>query len=107
MIAAESSDEKKNETKFKSLASINFPKFSGIINKFRKTPQSEDIELGKAGLASMETLDDSTKDPWNQESAPDAVPKESEKAADEPEPEKKQSLITSIQNYNCSIGEFD
>lgn len=77
------------------------------MNKFRKTPRSEDIELGKAGLASMETLDDSTKDPWNQESVPDGAAKESEKAADEPEPEKKQSLIASIQNYNCSIGEFD
>lgn len=85
------------------------------MNKFRKAPRTEDIELGngpggKAGLASMETLDDSTKDPWNQENSPDVVdaekPKEVEKAAEETEGEKKQSLIASIQNYNCSIGEF-
>lgn len=116
-IAADSSDEKKNETKFKPLASINFPNFSGIINKFRKAPRSDDIELGngpggKAGLASMETLDDSTKDPWNQENGGDAVdaekPKEGEKETAEEQPkEKKQSLIASIQSYNCSIGEFD
>lgn len=63
---------------------------------------------GKAGLASMETLDDSTKDPWNQEN--DAV--DAEKPADKPEKgaedeEKKESLIASIQNYNCSIGKFE
>lgn len=113
-LTAENSEEKKTETKFKPLASINFPKFSGIINKFRKTPRSDDIELGngpggKAGLASMETLDDSTKDPWNQENAPDAVdaekPKETEKPAEETE-EKKESLVATIRNYNCSLGEF-
>lgn len=60
----------------------------------------------------METLDDSTKDPWNQENAPDAVDAETqkdnekEKADGEKEDEKKTTIIESIQNYNCSIGEI-
>lgn len=110
-IEAESSDDKKTETKFKPLASINFKaSFSGIINKFRKSPKQEDIEMGngprgKAGLASMETLDDSTKDPWNQENdgvdAENPVEKPEKGVVDE---EKKESLIASIQKYKCSIG---
>lgn len=58
----------------------------------------------------METLDDSTKDPWNQENAPDVV--DGEKAEDtakkyEGEEEKKFSaIISEIRNYNCSLGEF-
>lgn len=64
---------------------------------------------GKAGLASMETLDDSTKDPWNQENGSDAV--DAEKPVEKPEKgavdeEKKESLIATIQSYSCSIGKF-
>jgi hypothetical protein len=64
---------------------------------------------GKAGLASMETLDDSTKDPWNQENGSDAV--DADKPVEKPEKgaedeEKKESLIAGILNYRCSIGEF-
>lgn len=115
LIAADTTNEKKTETKFKSLPSIQFPKFSGIMNKFRRTPQSEDIELGngpggKAGLASMETLDDSTKDPWNQENSPDLVDAEKPKEGEvektvEKNEDKKSPFIASIQNYKCSIGE--
>lgn len=112
LFAADSNEEKKTETKFKPLASINFPSFSGIINKFRKTGRSDDIELGgpgKAGLASMETLDDSTKDPWNQENGGDAVDAEKTdepKKAEEAEAEPKVSLLASIRSYDCSVGEF-
>lgn len=58
----------------------------------------------------METLDDSTKDPWNQENAPDVLdsdkPDEPPKK-DEGEDEKKLSAIVSeIRNYNCSLGKF-
>lgn len=59
----------------------------------------------------METLDDSTKDPWNQENEPDGVekPEEAKKAeAAAPavtEEEKKPTLIESIRGYDCSIGE--
>lgn len=58
----------------------------------------------------METLDDSTKDPWNQtENGTDGVDNEK---VDEPkkaegveeEAEKKPTLIASIRSYNCSIG---
>lgn len=58
----------------------------------------------------METLDDSTKDPWNQENGPDAV--DAEKTAepekkDEAEDQKKfAAIISEIRNYNCSVGEF-
>ena len=112
-FTAESSDEKKTETKFNRLAAIRLP-FSGILNKFRKNGRSDDIELGgpggKAGLASMETLDDSTKDPWNQENATDVVdadkPEELPKK-DEPEEKKRVSaIISEIRNYNCSLGKF-
>lgn len=113
-LAADSNDDKKTETKFKPLASITFPSFSGIINKFRKAGRSDDIELGsgpggKAGLASMETLDDSTKDPWNQENGGDAVDAEKSeeaKKAEEATAEEKTSLFSNIRNYTCSIGEL-
>ena len=63
----------------------------------------------KAGLASMETLDDSTKDPWNQENGSEVVDAEKpaeilEKGAEDME--KKKSLMASIRNYNCSIGKI-
>lgn len=114
MIKKFSSEPECSEEKKKNpLASINFKEsFSGIISKFRKSPRQEDIEMGngprgKAGLASMETLDDSTKDPWNQENGADAV--DAEKPSEAPEKgvedsEKKESLIATIRNYNCSIG---
>lgn len=57
----------------------------------------------------METLDDSTKDPWNQENGSDAVDAEKPVAAPEKgteDAEKKESLIASIRNYHCSIGKF-
>lgn len=92
------------------LSSVTLPSFSGIVNKFKRSPQSDDIELGngtkKAGLASMETLDDSTKDPWSQEGdAPDGA-KDAEKPAeksDEPKV-KGPSFFDSIRGYTCSIG---
>lgn len=52
----------------------------------------------------METLDDSTKDPWNQTEQVDE-PKKAEVA--EEEAEKKPTLIASIRSYNCSIGEHE
>jgi hypothetical protein len=80
---------------------------------------TDNIELGntnnvpKAGLASMETLDDSTKDPWTVENGSESpkLPKEEEvtaaeaKAAEaEAEKEKPIPIWQQIQNYNCSIG---
>lgn len=53
----------------------------------------------------METLDDSTKDPWNADAVDAEKPKD-EKAAEECEDKNKSTIIASIQNYNCSIGEF-
>lgn len=72
----------------------------------------------KAGLASMETLDDSTKDPWGPENgSPDAkVPndeeaglKEIDKAAEAEEDREKtipiwQACWQNIINYQWSIG---
>lgn len=113
-IEAENEEDKKTETKFNRIASINFPNLSGIFNKFRRNTRSDDIELGsgpggKAGLASMETLDDSTKDPWNQENGGDAVDAEKTdepKIVEEPVQEKRlAALIESVQSYKCSIGE--
>lgn len=62
-------------------------------------------------MASMETLDDSTKDPWNQENgdATDAATEkvdEPKKAPEEEEEKKLSAIISSIQNYNCSLGEI-
>lgn len=58
----------------------------------------------------METLDDSTKDPWNQENGGDAVDaekgdesKKAEEAAAESEP--KESFLAGLRNYDCSVGE--
>lgn len=93
---------------------------------------NEDIELGKkehktAGLASMETLDDSTKDPWTETEAEngngtvEAVKKPNDdddhkkeadqtdadkKAADDEEKEKPIPIWQQIREYNCSIGIF-
>lgn len=84
------------------------------------------VELGnmnsgpKAGLASMETLDDSTKDPWGTENgSPDLkVPKDEENGVkngekaveDEGEKEKPmplwQACWQNVTNYQWSIGEF-
>lgn len=72
----------------------------------------------KAGLASMETLDDSTKDPWGTENgSPDPkVPKDEENGlkgeekapAEEEEKEKTipiwQACWQNIVNYQWSIG---
>lgn len=56
----------------------------------------------------METLDDSTKDPWNQENGTDGVDAEKTdepKKAEEPVQEKRiAALISSVQSYKCSIG---
>lgn len=63
----------------------------------------------KAGLASMETLDDSTKDPWNTESdAVDASKSTADKPTDEKVDEvteKGPTFWDSIRAYSCSLGE--
>jgi hypothetical protein len=59
---------------------------------------------GKAGLASMETLDDSTKDPWGNGTDEKTTVDAPEKGVEDND--KKESLIASIRNYNCSIGEL-
>lgn len=84
------------------------------------------VELGnmnqpKAGLASMETLDDSTKDPWGPEngSPEPKVPKDEEAGLkeDEKAPEGEddlkekpipvwQACWQNILNYQWSIGKF-
>jgi hypothetical protein len=94
------------------LSSVTLPSFSGMLNKFKKSPQGDDIEMGngkkRAGLASMETLDDSTKDPWSQENdSPDGT-KPTEKVEEKTiEPaEKGPSIFDSIKAYTCSLGKI-
>lgn len=93
------------------LSSVTLPSFSGLVNKFKKAPQADDIEMGngrkRAGLASMETLDDSTKDPWNQESDSPDGSKPAEKPAEEPVIEEKgPSVFDRIRAYTCSLGQI-
>ena len=72
---------------------------------------AENIELGnepKAGLASMETLDDSTKDPWTENG--DTVDTTETKTNGNSDPQNEQpaekpiNIWESIQSYECSIG---
>lgn len=65
----------------------------------------------KAGLASMETLDDSTKDPWTAEGdAVDASKSTAEKSSEEKVDavtEKGPTFLDNIRAYSCSLGESD
>ncbi|XP_070493345.1 neurotactin [Chironomus tepperi] len=87
------------------------PKFSSFLDRFRKGKYevAENIELGnepKAGLASMETLDDSTKDPWTENGdTVDTTNKEKEanESQNEQPAEKPINIWQSIQSYECSI----
>lgn len=92
------------------LKSINFFFF------FNADDVTDNIELGssknqgKAGLASMETLDDSTKDPWNIENGEtkeeEAKHDEEKKALESEEQEKPIPIWQQIRSYNCSIGNY-
>lgn len=90
---------------------------------------SEDLEMGtgpktKAGLASMETLDDSLKDTDSKDQTDKAVngkmadddletvklddkeDKPKDKAAEAAEDEKPKSVMDRIRGYRCSVGEL-
>ncbi|KAL7032492.1 hypothetical protein ACKWTF_007333 [Chironomus riparius] len=87
------------------------PKFSSFLDRFRKGKYdvAENIELGsepKAGLASMETLDDSTKDPWTENGDTVDTTTKANEANDhqnELPAEKPINIWQSIQSYECSI----
>lgn len=113
-------EEKKDleKTKKNKFRAIKFPQLGTFIERF-KTQSSDDIELGKgplnrAGLASMETLDDSLKD---QESKDTTDVKETEeleknnqngdsslKQSEKVDEKKEESFIRRVQNYTCSVG---
>ena len=113
-------EEKKDleKTKKNKFQSIKFPQLGTFIERFKKQ-SPDDIELGKgplnrAGLASMETLDDSLKD---QESKDTTDVKETEeveknnqngdnslKPSEKVDEKKEESIIQRVQNYTCSVG---
>lgn len=97
-------------------------RFSGFLDKFRRGRYdvAENIELGnepKAGLASMETLDDSTKDPWSTENGNGNGVTETKSESEngpkgDAEKKEKDALDGAvpktdywgmIQNYECSV----
>lgn len=107
--------EKPKKNKFQSM---KFPQLGTFIERFKKQ-SPDDIELGKgplnrAGLASMETLDDSLKD---QESKDTTDVKETEeveknnqngdsslKQSEKVDEKKEESIIQRVRNYTCSVG---
>lgn len=109
--------EKPKKNKFQSM---KFPQLGTFIERFKKQ-SPDDIELGKgplnrAGLASMETLDDSLKD---QESKDTTDVKETEeveknnqngdsslKQSEKVDEKKEESIIQRVQNYTCSVGKL-
>lgn len=113
-------EEKKDleKTKKNKFQAIKFPQLGTFIERFKKQ-SPDDIELGKgplnrAGLASMETLDDSLKD---QESKDTTDVKETEeleknnqngdnslKQSEKVDEKKEESIIQRVQNYTCSVG---
>lgn len=118
-----STDEEKKDlekTKKNKFQSIKFPQLGTFIERFKKQ-SPEDIELGKgplnrAGLASMETLDDSLKD---QESKDTTDVKQTEeeqknnqngdnglKPSEKVDEKKDESIIQRVQNYTCSVGKI-
>lgn len=107
------------------LPSIKLPQLSAIIPKRFQRQQPDDIELGngpqtRAGLASMETLDDSSKDPEKDtvdKAAAGEVksePNGNGAKADEQKAEKENeenaksntTFAQRLRGYKCSIGEF-
>ncbi|XP_068150009.1 neurotactin [Drosophila tropicalis] len=95
-----------------------------IANMIPKKKSPDDVELGlgggnKAGLASMETLDDSLKDQDTVDRAPvksngtddlksielkdDKLPANEKLAAEEEEQERPASLWTRLRGYKCSV----
>lgn len=112
------------------LGSIKLPTLGSLIPKRLRKGAADDIELGngpnnRAGLASMETLDDSLKDTEkdtvdknnavNNATDEDKMEtikltteeKDAEKAAEAEQDKVKQAtFLDRIRAYRCSIGEF-
>ncbi|KAH8259681.1 hypothetical protein KR026_008731 [Drosophila bipectinata] len=91
-----------------------------IANMIPKKKNNDDVELGlgKAGLASMETLDDSLKDQDTVDRAPvktngtdeiksdlkdEKLAAEQKLAAEEEERERPVPLLTRLRGYKCSV----
>ncbi|KAH8303584.1 hypothetical protein KR018_003990 [Drosophila ironensis] len=91
-----------------------------IANMIPKKKSNDDVELGlgKAGLASMETLDDSLKDQDTVDRAPvktngtddiksdlkdEKLAAEQKLAAEEEERERPVSLLSRLRGYKCSV----
>lgn len=96
------------------LNAIKLPQLSNIIPKRFKSNNADDIEMGngpnnRAGLASMETLDDSLKDAETKDTVDKSKIAENEKGADESAAEnagEKQTFIQRIRSYKCAIGKY-
>lgn len=117
------------EAKKPFLQSIKLPTLGSLIPKKLRRSSPDDIELGngpntRAGLASMETLDDSLKDTENNKDVTDkASPnnvtdedkmetiklnddKDAEKAAEAEQDKVKPTFLDRIRTYRCSIGKL-
>ncbi|XP_063699428.1 neurotactin isoform X2 [Culicoides brevitarsis] len=119
-------ENKLNDSKSKQslLETMKLSTLGNLIPKRLKKSNQNDIELGdglnnKAGLASMETLDDSQKDNSNGDAlnkdtniscAKDGrkmdtiMLKEAEKAAEAEQDRPKRTVLERVQNYRCSMG---
>lgn len=131
---AKPADETAPAEKKSILSSIRLPHIalSNLIPKRLRPGQraSEDLELGngprtKAGLASMETLDDSLKDTDSKDQTDKAVngkmadedletvklddkeEKPKDKAAEAAEDQKPKPILDRIRAYQCTVGECD
>lgn len=131
---AKPADETAPAEKKSILSSIRLPHIalSNLIPKRLRPGQraSEDLEMGngprtKAGLASMETLDDSLKDTDSKDQTDKAVngkmadedletvklddkeEKPKDKAAEAAEDQKPKPILDRIRAYQCTVGEWD
>lgn len=117
-------------TKKNLLGAIKLPTLGNLIPKRLKKSNQDDIELGngpnnKAGLASMETLDDSQKDNNGDATNKDTTDKpvtaideskmetiklnedkDAEKAAEAEQDRQKRPLFERVRGYRCSIGKL-
>lgn len=117
--AAETAPPKKSR-----LSAIKLPQLSALIPKRFQKQQQDDIELGngpqnKAGLASMETLDDSLKDQESKDTTDTkaggdtkaepngngAKPDDAKAEKENEENTKNTTLVQRVRGYKCSIGE--
>lgn len=125
-----SDEPESSATKKNLLGAIKLPTLGNLIPKRLKKSSQDDIELGngpnnKAGLASMETLDDSQKDSNGDATNKDTTDKpvntnvetkmetiklnenkDAEKAAEAEQDRQKRPVLERIRGYRCSIGKL-